>query len=1399
MQPDSKRWVEVTPSEYAHERGGLAAVREALPDTDPYRAWSNFTFTSSDGRMYEVDLLVIGPSGLHLVELKHWRGKITGDGQTWWQNGHPTDNPRLLAEAKAKRLKSLLADVSRDKRLHIPLPFIDASVLLHAPEVEVQLSAHAVHGVYRLDGQGPGNLPPLVKDLLTNSPRDRHGAVDHTRSKQLAKLLEAAGLRRSVRQRQVGSLLLDENPIAEGPGWQDYIGRHTSLEGVTRRVRFYLVHKAAGSDERATILRAARREFSALETVQFPGIARAVDFIDHERGPAVVFEHDPAEVRLDQFLSQHQDDLSIEARIDLVSTLANTLRYAHGRRLVHRRLSPRCVFVRPAADNRYVVRVRDWQTSGRTSTQGTYVSATRHLDALTDVNAAPYLAPDGLTNPDADGVLLDVFSLGSITYLVFTGSSPASGTDDLIARLARDGGLDVVADLDGAPGEMVDLVLEATQGDVDLRTPTAAEFARGVDRLLDALTRPEEPAERIDPLDAGPTDLLGTTDMPHRFMVVEKLGKGSTAQALFVEDHSVDPPRQAVLKVALDESRRDRLAAEADVLNTVRNQRVAALIDGPLMIGGRTALLIEDAGREPLDELLRREGRLSIDLLERWGTDLLKILEALNDAGVNHRDIKPGNLAHRPLGQKTKAHHLTLFDFSLARSPLEETKLGTPPYLDPFFDAVYRPRWDSAAERFAAAVTLYEMATGALPTYGGEANPAVVKDDVTLDLDLFEPELAEEFAEFFATALARDPRARYDSVESMARAWAAIFAGVPAAAAEYVESEPLALDERDALAETASAETPLHLSGLTPRAVSALTRIGIGTVGDLVARPPFEIARLAGVSEATRKEVRRRAKLWRQGLGTMERAEAAVTGVETPGSEGTSVDAVIESLVPAATSRNAAQVRAVRLLLGLTDPDGGQTMQWPSQVEVSERLGVTSARIAQIAGNARRLWAKSPALGEVRDQIAALLEDLGGVANAEEIAFGLLGVRGSTAPDGQRLAAGLGLVRAAVEVELEQGGDSRLDIRRVRKKVLLAREPDDSDGAAAAAILDYAVGLGAAADALAAEDPLPSSARTADHLSSVTVPEGLIPLVHDRLARVAVTASRNAAVTSRGEIYPVGMTPEQALRQVAGTLSGLRHTLTAEQLKARVRTRYPQAAPLPDPPELDHLVEATGLPLRPQDGAFVPRTAQTFTGLSATTSRVTTTRAGEGVRVAEHQDVDARLQASLDQRGFLTLIVNRSHLDGAAQALGRRFGVTVVNVAAELLAEMRRVAATHNVDWSLVLRSDRPDASPGDVTHFRRLVALAAAPVEQRLTADNDPLLLIDAEPLARYGRLAALEALGDPATQRPAARWLLVAAIGEGRLPHLDSHPAPTTSGWLTLPRSWVDLSLADTQGRAS
>ena len=100
-----------------------------------------------------------------------------------------------------------------------------------------------------------------------------------------------------------------------------------------------------------------------------------------------------------------------------------------------------------------------------------------------------------------------------------------------------------------------------------------------------------------------------------------------------------------------------------------------------------------------------------------------------------------------------------MFDFSLANTPADDIRAGTPQYRDPFLSLRKLPRWDAYAERFAAAMTLHEMATGQLPTWGdGQSDPALIDDEVSVDAELFDPAIREALTGFFRTALARDFR-----------------------------------------------------------------------------------------------------------------------------------------------------------------------------------------------------------------------------------------------------------------------------------------------------------------------------------------------------------------------------------------------------------------------------------------------------------------------------------------------------------------------------------------------------------------------------------------------------------------------------------------------------------------
>ena len=113
MTTQTSRWHAVHPSDYPHEQQALDLLREHLPESPPFRAWSNFEFIAEDGSINEVDALVVSSDRIYLVEIKHWAGHISGNQNSWLVRSPSgreryEENPLLLANRKARKLKSQL-------------------------------------------------------------------------------------------------------------------------------------------------------------------------------------------------------------------------------------------------------------------------------------------------------------------------------------------------------------------------------------------------------------------------------------------------------------------------------------------------------------------------------------------------------------------------------------------------------------------------------------------------------------------------------------------------------------------------------------------------------------------------------------------------------------------------------------------------------------------------------------------------------------------------------------------------------------------------------------------------------------------------------------------------------------------------------------------------------------------------------------------------------------------------------------------------------------------------------------------------------------------------------------------------------------------------------------------
>ncbi|MFN7354517.1 MAG: BREX system serine/threonine kinase PglW [Pseudanabaena sp.] len=1352
----SSNWVTVTESNFPWEKEAIEYVRQHFPTYEPYRAWSNFEFIASDGSINEVDLLVFTPQGVFLVEIKSHQGRLSGDTGTWqWENNGKSriyDNPLILANSKAKKLRSLLAS-QKAFRGKYQLPFIEALVFCSAPDLKCDLKDNARLRICLRDRPATATKPMrsgIISALLKRDclGLDEHpkGMHDRPTSKAFALAMEQAGIRPSQQQRRVSDYILKAQ-IGEGQGYQDWEADHVSLLNSVRRVRLYLVHSNWPDIQKKIAERAALREFRIVDSLQHPGILRTYGYTEHQLGSAIIFEHDPSSMRLDLYLIQHKDVLSVDIRLELLRQITEAIAYAHQKRVVHRALCPQSIFVVDLSRQRRQIKILNWQVGYRedSSSSGgmTAIGATSHGSVLVDDASKAYIAPESLSNI-SEGEHLDIFSLGAIAYHLFSGKPPASNGAELSNKLRATKGLQISGVIDGVGKELQELIQLSTHPDVSLRIDSTIEFLARLELVEEELTNPSEMEVFVeDPNLAQKGDVLAG-----RFEVLHRLGQGGSAIAFLVERDG----QEFVIKVANDPEYNDRLRGEAEVLQKLHHEAIVEF-RGLEMIGDRVAFLMNpiyvekkadkrgDRKIETLRQRLRPEGRLHLELLERFGEDLLNAVRYLEDQKIYHRDIKPDNIAVGQVGRGDRLHAV-LFDFSLSKVSLDNIRAGTTGYLDPLLPVREPPIWDSYAERYAAAITLYELATGTIPKWGdGVSDPSYLECEITIDAELFDLALRDSLPEFFAKAFRRNICDRFDNAEEMLREWRSCFEGLEPAGATLSEEDVANLQEKIAIA---TGDTPIAELGLGARALQVLDRHNIFVVKDLLSVQKAWLISLRGVGSKTRREI---GDIVEQ-LRDKEIAEAELNELRS------------------------------------------QDVADPSKLSIDMLVQRITRASGKGAPKAKSRWVKDAAIVKLRGDVAEILADVGLVMSLDEAAAAILVARGSYYDEPQRTKNAIAILQIVLEVEAVM----------VKPRFRLYDSSENLRSpliAASQEAFDYAIALGQVADRLAQQDPLLPPSRAVLQLREIAVPATIVALSDGRLMRLAAVASREAALSSRQEFYPRGMDAGRALKLSQGALLGV-PILSIAEIRDRIASRYPEAANIPDHPELDELLAAAGLDLIWDAkgangwGCYVNRLLSPFLDSSSVNSfsRQPTATGTMVIGEVDEAAADARLfeeklQRGLKQGAFFVILVQSRYYQQAIAEIANRLPVVHLSFEDLLLNALREVADSLNVNWDLVIETDaRP--YEGDWDKLLLLVDRALVLVNEQLVASDRTILLSHVGMLARYDRLNWIEHWRDRVGSEIAGLWVLV----PGDRPFINGKAIPlmSPSQKTTMPKSWLE-----------
>ncbi len=317
-------------------------------------------------------------------------------------------------------------------------------------------------------------------------------------------------------------------------------------------------------------------------------------------------------------------------------------------------------------------------------------------------------------------------------------------------------------------------VESGSAGDTELRREVLSLLgAEVVDELptlwLGALATPD--ADRFAPGDR----LAG------RYLIRQLIGRGGMGEIYEADDEElgITVALKTLRAIGGRDASPDQLKLEGMLARAVWHPNVCRVYELGRHGDEESALwflAMEQLRGPTLEERLREQGRLPLDVALRLAEEMGGGLGAAHRAGVVHRDLKPGNVM---LVFRDGAEQAVITDFGIGqalarsdRSAPPGTVLGTPAYMAP--EQLRGEEVGPAADIYALGLVLFEMVTGKSP-YAGLTNDELIRRKLDEDPPsprLGLPDLDARWDAVIRRCLEREPRWRFVRAEDVASALA---------------------------------------------------------------------------------------------------------------------------------------------------------------------------------------------------------------------------------------------------------------------------------------------------------------------------------------------------------------------------------------------------------------------------------------------------------------------------------------------------------------------------------------------------------------------------------------------------------------------------------------------------
>ena len=260
-------------------------------------------------------------------------------------------------------------------------------------------------------------------------------------------------------------------------------------------------------------------------------------------------------------------------------------------------------------------------------------------------------------------------------------------------------------------------------------------------------------------------------DRVENYEIQSEIGRGGMGR-VYLAVHALTG-QEVALKMLLPQfSNEPRLRArflnEAKVLAKLEHPNLVPLL-GFIEQGSRGFIVMPYVRGITLERMLKRQGRLSLDIVVGLFEQLCAAIEHVHRHDFLHRDLKPSNVIVRGDGR------VMVTDFGIARvvgaekMTLPGMVVGTAEYLAPE-QACGTSRDDKRSDIYSLGILLYEMVTGQVPFHhpnAGEVLQRQVSSPPPPPRTIV-PEISPELESVMLRALAKEPDKRFQSAQEFA-------------------------------------------------------------------------------------------------------------------------------------------------------------------------------------------------------------------------------------------------------------------------------------------------------------------------------------------------------------------------------------------------------------------------------------------------------------------------------------------------------------------------------------------------------------------------------------------------------------------------------------------------------